>query len=385
MRIVRGAGPSLRIYTGERFGGDFLHDGFREGSGGGDCSGAADGTHVDARGGRGAQRDLGDLRPGAEPEGNAPVAGAGIDVEQRVAGLVPAHRVIEKGRGHAPAEGGQRELSPVRMTGERQRHAALGERGPERGIVGQCQDRNTGRHLLQRGGDVDATLGGIVTGGGITGAGDGERGAVARDGAGLIHQQVASQPVLEAPRDVAPAGVDVVVARDDEHAQWCGQRSHDIGISIGVLRVIIDQVAGDGDELGLERLDGGDDAREPGGRELRPDVQVGELHDAGTIEARRKVRDLRGDVAYDQLARTDVAGDEGGGDQRRDAAGEKAPARQRRAEGQADRDADDAGDGHQRQHELDVPERPHDPEPVRAARRGGRTRPGRGRAPAARW
>ena len=138
------------------------------------------------------------------------------------------------------------------VTGERERHTALRECGPEGGVVRQGEHRHAGRYLCQRCGNVDAAVRRIGACGGITGAGHGERGATARHGARLVRQDVASHPFLEASRDVVPAGVDVVIPRDDVHAEGCVEHSYRIGIRISVLGVIVNQVTSDGDEVGLE-------------------------------------------------------------------------------------------------------------------------------------
>src|SRR3954454_5785896 len=55
-------------------------------------------SHGELRFRRSAQFHDRDLRKRAEAEWDAPIAGAGIDVEQRVAGPVAAHRVFQKRR-----------------------------------------------------------------------------------------------------------------------------------------------------------------------------------------------------------------------------------------------------------------------------------------------
>ena len=101
--------------------------------------------HPRHRGFAAAQRHERHLRRCAEPERNAPVAGAGADVEQRALLRVRAHRVLEEGRREAPAELRQGELPPVRVTAQRERHAALRERGPERRIVREGDRRRPSR------------------------------------------------------------------------------------------------------------------------------------------------------------------------------------------------------------------------------------------------
>src|SRR5262249_6648748 len=79
-------------------------------------------------------------------KGIPPWAGARIDVEQCVALAVAAHRVLEERRRQAPAEPGKRELPPMCVSAQRERHAALGEVRPERGIVREGDDRRPRRH-----------------------------------------------------------------------------------------------------------------------------------------------------------------------------------------------------------------------------------------------
>src|SRR5207253_6015878 len=98
---------------------------------------------------RSSQRHDRYLRKRSQPEWDPPIARSRIDVEQRVAGAMASHRMLEKWRREAPAEPRQRQLAPVRVSAQRQRNAPFGEPGPERGIVREGNDGRRRRDVRE--------------------------------------------------------------------------------------------------------------------------------------------------------------------------------------------------------------------------------------------
>ena len=84
--------------------------------------------------------------PRAHAEGNSPVVRAGAHVEQRVAAPIHAHRELEKGIRETPPGAIDRELPPVRVPAQRERHAGGGDRRPERGIVREHDREHAARN-----------------------------------------------------------------------------------------------------------------------------------------------------------------------------------------------------------------------------------------------
>src|SRR4029077_373921 len=103
---------------------------------------------------RRTQRHDGDLRVSTESKWDSPVARARIDVEQRVAGTVTSHGVLEKRRRQAPAKSREGELAPVRVAAQCEGDAALGEYRPKGGIMRERDDRRRGRDAGERALDI---------------------------------------------------------------------------------------------------------------------------------------------------------------------------------------------------------------------------------------
>src|SRR6185503_9993508 len=118
--------------------------------------------------------------------------------------------------------------------------------------------------------------------------------------------------------DVVPSGVDVVIAGYHVDAEWSVERADGAGVDGDVLGAVIDQVAGDRDEIRRERARRRDDAVDESLRRVRSDVQIRQLCDAKSIEALGKSGDVDVHVTHDETPRAEISGDKNGGDDDRD-------------------------------------------------------------------
>ena len=75
-----------------------------------------------------------------------------------------------------------------------------------------------------------------------------------------------------------------MVAGDEEGAVGGRQPAQRLGVQGQALDRTVDQVAGDGDRIGVERIDPGDDRIEVAALDGRPDVDIGNLHDRIALE-----------------------------------------------------------------------------------------------------
>jgi hypothetical protein len=127
----------------------------------------------------------------------------------------------------------------------------------------------------------------------------------------------------------------------------------------GVLAAVVDEVAGDDEQVGPERDHRARDGGEEAARRLRPHVQVRQLHHPHPVELGRQPGDARLDLAHPQAARARPAG-------RRDraAARTRRPPptgrpRARAPNGSPATSPERAGRADDRQEELRVERRPH--------------------------
>ena len=84
-------------------------------------------------------------------------------------------------------------------------------------------------------------------------------------------------------------------------------RPRALGVDSDVLGAVVDEVAGDRDEIRRQRVRRAHDAVEKATRRVRPDVQVGELRDAEPVEARGRSGTSTSTSADDEPPRADVA------------------------------------------------------------------------------
>jgi len=117
------------------------------------------------------------------------------------------------------------------------------------------------------------------------------------------------------PEPLFDAGIVLVVAGDEEIAvrgPEVGQRG---GIGTEVIDGAIDKVAGEGDKIGFEAVDGVDDEPDEGALDGVADVDIGYLHDTESGKFGGEIFD--GDFEFDNIRfpeglKDTVAGEDGG-------------------------------------------------------------------------
>ena len=129
--------------------------------------------------------------------------------------------MLEKGRRETPAEARDRELAVMGVAAQCQMRTALHQRGPEHRIVRERDDEFAGTCARHRPLDVGAdavrrpTTPAATRG--VSGSRDPEARPVSFDRHGVVHEH-AETAALESLAHRVPAGVDVVIAGDREHA-----------------------------------------------------------------------------------------------------------------------------------------------------------------------
>ena len=131
-----------------------------------------------------------------------------------------AHRVLEEGGREAPAEARPGELSPVRVSAQRQSDAARRELWPERRVVREGDDCRARGDAGECALDVRRRARrAALSARRVTSADEGQRRIAAPDDVRLVDEHRAELRRPECPFDRVPAGVDVVVAGDHEDAK----------------------------------------------------------------------------------------------------------------------------------------------------------------------
>ena len=157
-----------------------------------------------------------------------------------------------------------------------------------------------------------------------------------------------------------PPGVHVVIAGDHVDAQGRRESAQRACVRRDILGTIVDEVAGHGDQIRVERAGRLDDAIEEPPRRVRAHVQVGKLHDAQPVELRAEPGDFGVHAPYGKSAGAKISDEEHGSRDREDGSRERLARRDGLTEGSSDQKSGESGGGHDRQKELHVPERAHD-------------------------
>jgi hypothetical protein len=109
---------------------------------------------------------------------------------------------------------------------QRERDTARRELGPERWVVREGDDRRSLGDAGERALDVRGRArGAALSASGIARADEGERCAAAPDEVRFVDEHRPELRLAQRFFDGVPAGLDVVVARDHEDAQWCVERA----------------------------------------------------------------------------------------------------------------------------------------------------------------
>ena len=126
----------------------------------------------------------------------------------------------------------------------------------------------------------------------------------------LGRQGVGDGPVQMAIAAKAQGVADgeIVIAQHREDAQRRTQLAHDLGHGVDVLEALVDEIAGQGDEVGILMMGQVDRFLQIVGRDVLAAMKVGHLHDAQAGKRGRQPGD--GDIVliHFQPGRLDVAG-----------------------------------------------------------------------------
>ena len=96
-----------------------------------------------------------------------------------------------------------------------------------------------------------------------------------------------------AAMDLRPPSVDVVIAGDSKHAQRRAQAGERSGEVSHILRVVVDLIAGDDEEVRRRIRHRLRDPRKESRRRVRTHMQVGDLDDAKSDQSVGQVREVR--------------------------------------------------------------------------------------------
>ena len=260
---------------------------------------------------QGEERDFGGA---VEADGETYCADASVDVQLQVIEAVEAFDILlAPGWEDDGAEQGEADLASVGVAGEHEvDDVTAGMEDDLVGVVGGVAHEQDG--AVWAGGNGVVQIG--LAGGGVGDAGEPEALAVALDGEVLVVED----GDLGAGHGFGDDGVadgGVVVAHDAE-ALGAGEIAENLGAAVGGSlgegegeRAVADEVAGEEEQVGGERVDVGDDAREEGGVGVLVEVDVGELDDAVVVEGLGEVGDGDGAGEDADLVAGDLAGVEG--------------------------------------------------------------------------
>ncbi len=205
---------------------------------------------------------------------------------RRAAAAVRPHRQLEERAREAPAPAPETELPPVRVPAQGERHAPRGQRGPQRRVVREGEHEGALGHAGQRAVDVG---GGVapLRGRGIPRPDHHEAAPVPVHDRAAVDQQRERQG-LQAPPQVPPARVHLVITGDGEHAQRRLESGERRRVALGVAGEVVHQVAGHRDEVGPRGAHAVRHAGEEAARRMGPHVQVGDLRHDQAVQARRE-------------------------------------------------------------------------------------------------
>jgi len=122
----------------------------------------------------------------------------------------------------------------------------------------------------------------------------------------FVDEHVTRNKAPQFARHVGPACVHIVIARNHEHTERRGERAEVLCVDGDVFRAIINQIAGDRNDVCVECANRAHDALEKRARTLRANVQVGQLHNAQAIKRWWQILHSRLDVPNNQRARAEV-------------------------------------------------------------------------------
>ncbi len=236
----------------------------------------------------------GDLWRAVETEGKPYGADAAVDVELHLVEAIVAPRIFfAHGRQDEGSDKGQADLAAVGVAGEHEVDEwAAGVGSDDVGVVGLVRHEDDG--CVGFGGDGEVEVG--MAGAGVVDATEPDAGSVAVDGEELIDQDGGAF-AGEGADDHGGVNGDVVVAEDGV-AQGGGDGGEDLGAAVGgVIGVeegkgaVGDEVSGEEDEVGGERVDLVDDAFEEEGFGVLVEVNVADLNDAVAVEGGGQVGD----------------------------------------------------------------------------------------------
>jgi hypothetical protein len=260
------------------------------------------------------QGEDGDLGGAVQAEWEAYGADAAVDVELEAVEAVEAFDVLlAPGWEDDGAEEWEADLASVGVAGEHDvDDVAAGMVDDLVGVVGRVAHQQDG--AVGAGGEGEVKVG--LVGCGVGDAGEPEALAAALDGEVLVVED-GDLGVAEGVADDGQADRGVVVAHDAE-ALGAGEVFEDGGAAVGGglregegERAVADEVAGEEEQVGGERVDVRDDAREEGGVGVLVEVDVGELDDAVVVEGFGEVGDGDGAGEDADLVAGDLAGVEG--------------------------------------------------------------------------
>ena len=121
-------------------------------------------------------------------------------------------------------------------------------------------------------------------------AGEHEQGAVARHDRVFVRQYPEPEPAqLLCP--CAFAGVVLVVAGHEVHTMPGPEIRQRLHIGAELTDAAVHQIAGDGNHVGLQRIDRVDDRAHIAALDRRADMHIADLHDRETVQRRRQIPD----------------------------------------------------------------------------------------------
>jgi len=257
------------------------------------------------------QGEEGDFGGAVEADGDADGADATVDVELHAVEAVEAFDVFFCAeRSEDGAEDGHADLASVGVAGEHevdQAATGMGYDGVgEVGAVGHEQDGAVGAV-----GDGGVQVGHV--GYGVVDAAEPEAAAGALDGDVFVDQKRDADGRKDGA-DGGRAEDGVVVAHDGEALRAVDAVEEACAVLHGVHgeaaaeRAVGDEVAGEEDEVGLERVDVGDDAGDECGLGVLVEVDVGDLGDAEVAEGVGQVGDGDGAGEDADLVTGDLGG-----------------------------------------------------------------------------